>query len=119
MRRLARFASRVPAAALAAVCVIVITTDSLRAQDRGGAAAPVLPSRASAAPSTASAPSLDEQEQFLLKARVIRARGINIGVTGTTRLTLTDGRLTHDGQFGANSGASAEWGAAALGRAPW
>jgi hypothetical protein len=114
---------------LATVCVIVITTDSLSAQGRGGGAAPVtLPSDAYApppaasltiprndadlrleaarlgaaqgAPSTASAPSLDEQEQFLLKAKVIRARGINIiGVTGTTRLTLTDGRLTHDGQF--------------------
>lgn len=100
MRNLARFTTRVLAAALATVCVIVITTDSLRGQGRGGGAAPGPPvSDAQAAPSTAPALSLDEQAQFLLKAKVIRARGINIGVTGTTRLTLTDGRLTHDGQF--------------------
>lgn len=100
MRNLARFTARVLAAALATVCVIVITTDSLRGQGRGGGAAPGPPvSDAQAAPSTAPALSLDEQAQFLLKAKVIRARGINIGVTGTTRLTLTDGRLTHDGQF--------------------
>ena len=55
--------------------------------------------QAPTAPSTASPLSLDEQEQFLLKAKVTRARSINIGVTGTTRLTLTDGTLTHDGQF--------------------
>jgi len=97
---LVRFTSRAAAAALVAVFAIVITTDSASAQERGGAAAPVPPpSSASGAPSTAPALSLDEQERFLLEAKVIRARAINIGVTGTTRLTLTDGRLTHDGQF--------------------
>jgi hypothetical protein len=43
--------------------------------------------------------SLDEQEQFLLKAKVTRAQGISVGVTGTTKLTLTDGAITHFGQF--------------------
>jgi hypothetical protein len=48
-----------------------------------------------------SAPLLtdEEQETFLLKARVIRTRAAGKGVTGSLRATLTDGTLTHDGQI--------------------
>ncbi len=37
-----------------------------------------------------------EQEQFLLKAKVVRTRGVSTGITGTLRATLTDGRISHD-----------------------
>jgi hypothetical protein len=35
-------------------------------------------------------------EAFLAKARVIRTQGVAKGVTGSLRVTLTDGTLTHD-----------------------
>lgn len=46
----------------------------------------------------ADQPSLtnDEIRQFLLKGDVVRSRSLSKGVTGGLRLTLTDGRLTHD-----------------------
>lgn len=46
----------------------------------------------------APAPALDDAaiERFLLKARIIRTRGVSKGVTGSLRVTLTDGTLTHD-----------------------
>jgi hypothetical protein len=47
-----------------------------------------------AAPSTAL--TLDEQEAFLKKAKVLRTRGASKGVTGTLRATLSDGTITHD-----------------------
>lgn len=75
--------ARLTLAALAAVCAVQLS----------------LVAQSASPPSTAPPLSLDEQEQFLLKAKVTRARGISVGVTGTTRLTLTDGTLTHDGQF--------------------
>jgi hypothetical protein len=59
-------------------------------------AAPAVPS---GAPATAPAKvtlSLAEQEQFLKKAKVIRTRGVSVGITGTQRATLSDGVLTHD-----------------------
>jgi hypothetical protein len=37
-----------------------------------------------------------EKEEFLLKAKIISTKGINVGVTGTTRMTMSDGKLTHD-----------------------
>jgi len=40
--------------------------------------------------------SLAEQEAFLAKAKIIRTRGVSVGVTGTVRATLTDGNITHD-----------------------
>lgn len=40
-----------------------------------------------------------EQAEFLRTARVIRGRPIGIGVTQPWRLTLTDGRLTHEAAF--------------------
>jgi hypothetical protein len=43
--------------------------------------------------------SSDEQVAFLKSAKVIQSRPIGKGVTGALRLTLTDGRLTHDAAF--------------------
>ena len=40
--------------------------------------------------------SLDQQEEFLKKAKIIKTRGVGKGVTGTTRATLSDGTITHD-----------------------
>lgn len=37
-----------------------------------------------------------EQEKFLLEARIIRSRSAPKGITGSRRVTLTDGVLTHD-----------------------
>lgn len=39
-----------------------------------------------------------EMEAFLLKAAIIDARDAGKGVTGSTRVTLSDGRITHDAQ---------------------
>jgi hypothetical protein len=41
----------------------------------------------------------DQQREFLLKSRVVSARPIGRGVTGSLRLTLTDGTVTHDAAF--------------------
>jgi hypothetical protein len=40
--------------------------------------------------------SHDEMEAFLLKAVITHSRSIGKGVTGSTRATLSDGRITHD-----------------------
>lgn len=40
--------------------------------------------------------SVEQQEQFLKTAKVIRTRAANKGVTGTIRATLSDGTLEHD-----------------------
>ena len=40
--------------------------------------------------------TLDEQENFLLMARIVKSRGVSKGVTGTVRATLSDGTVTHD-----------------------
>lgn len=48
------------------------------------------------APAPAPALSLAEQEQFLKKAKIVRTRGVSVGITGTQRATLTDGVVTHD-----------------------
>lgn len=57
-----------------------------------------LPARQEAAQAlpTAAAPTLEQKEAFLANARVVRTRGVNRGVTGTLRATLSDGTLTHD-----------------------
>ena len=41
----------------------------------------------------------DEQRAFLLKAEIVSARPAGKGITGSLRLTLSDGRTTHDGGF--------------------
>ncbi|MBA3270938.1 MAG: hypothetical protein H0T71_10530 [Acidobacteria bacterium] len=69
--------------ALASLAVAVPSPGRLHAQAaQSPIAAPVL--------------SLPEQEAFLATAKIVRTRGVNTGVTGTLRATLTDGRITHD-----------------------
>jgi hypothetical protein len=41
----------------------------------------------------------DQMRQFLLTAKVVKSQEAKKGVTGTTRLTLSDGTLTHDASF--------------------
>ena len=51
-----------------------------------------------AASSAVAQPSLsaEEQEVFLKSAKVLRSRDAGKGVTGTLRVTLSDGTITHD-----------------------
>jgi hypothetical protein len=58
----------------------------------------------SAASQQAAAPApltlTDEQmEGFLLNARIVERRGTGRGINNTQRVTLTDGRITHDAQL--------------------
>ncbi len=48
--------------------------------------------------SDATLPELSraEMENFLLTAEVVERRSLSVGITGSERATLTDGRLTHD-----------------------
>jgi hypothetical protein len=46
--------------------------------------------------STASDLTREEKEQFLLRAEVVDIRTLSIGVTGSRRATLSDGKMTHD-----------------------
>ena len=41
----------------------------------------------------------DQMKDFLLNAKVIDSKGAKKGITGTVRLTLSDGKLTHDASF--------------------
>lgn len=41
----------------------------------------------------------EQQREFLLNARILSSRKIGIGVTGSLRLTLSDGTITHDAHF--------------------
>jgi hypothetical protein len=54
---------------------------------------------ASAPPQTAATLSSDEQRKFLQTADVIGSRPIGKGVTGSSRLTLSNGTFTHDAGF--------------------
>src|SRR5579863_290296 len=38
----------------------------------------------------------DQQEQFLRSAKIMGAKSAKKGVTGTERVTLSDGKITHD-----------------------
>ena len=49
-----------------------------------------------ASPSATPALTPAEMETFLLKARIVRKRDAGQGVTGSRRVTLSDGSLTHD-----------------------
>ena len=75
---------RSPIVVLAIASLVASTAALQRVQAQTGPAAttPVL--------------SLAEQEAFLAKSKIVRTRGVNVGVTGTVRATLTDGRITHD-----------------------
>ncbi len=54
-----------------------------------------------ALPARAQDPALSKEQmrEFLLNANVVRSRPIGRGVTQPTRLTLSDGTLTHDAAF--------------------
>jgi hypothetical protein len=41
----------------------------------------------------------EQQREFLLKARIVSSRPVGKGVTGSLRLTLSDGAITHDAHF--------------------
>jgi hypothetical protein len=47
----------------------------------------------------AAALSDPEQERFLKQAKIVRAKELDVGITHSRRLTLTDGTLTHDAHF--------------------
>ena len=49
-----------------------------------------------AAPASNSRLTPEDMEAFLLKAKVTNRRDAGSGVTGSSRITLSDGRLTHD-----------------------
>ena len=60
---------------------------------------PVMPTLAqTAAPATAPSLSLEEMETFLLNGRIVSRRERSKGVTDAYRVTLSDGRTTHDAQ---------------------
>jgi len=54
------------------------------------------PATQTAATQVATPLSLEQQEIFLKKAKVVRTRGAGKGVTGSLRATLSDGVITHD-----------------------
>jgi hypothetical protein len=51
------------------------------------------------APSTAPSLTRDEMAAFLQTARIVSSRQISKGITSPWRLTLSDGRVTHDAEF--------------------
>jgi hypothetical protein len=40
--------------------------------------------------------SRKEKEEFLANAKIVKSKHVSTGITGTYRVTLSDGRLTHD-----------------------
>ena len=64
-------------------------------------AAAVVLLHASVAAAQAASPTLtpEQQRDFLLKAKIVSSRPVGKGVTGSLRLTLTDGTTTHDAGF--------------------
>ncbi len=77
---------------LALAALVLVTSSPLRAQDVTSSG------QLSLAPHGVASPVLtaEEQEQFLLTARVGRVSNVKAGITGTRRATLTDGAWTHD-----------------------
>ena len=47
-------------------------------------------------PSAPSGLSRTEKEEFLAKADIVKSKHVSTGITGTYRVTLTDGQITHD-----------------------
>lgn len=43
-----------------------------------------------------SAMTWQEKEEFLKNAKIVKTHGVSKGITGTERVTLSDGNLTHD-----------------------
>ena len=76
----------------------LVLSGSLLAQQPAPPA--VGPSTEAAAPArTGPVLSDAEMEEFLLRAKVLKTKGVSKGVTGTLRATLSDGKLTHDAQI--------------------
>jgi hypothetical protein len=79
-------------AATAVLAVITLVSDIpvrvLSARQEPAAAAQTAPAT--------SQLSLEQQEEFLKKAKVLKTRGAGKGVTNTLRATLSDGTITHD-----------------------
>jgi hypothetical protein len=53
-------------------------------------------SAAAAAPPSAAALTFEQQEQFLLRGEIQQVRRVSEGITGTLRVTLSDGASIHD-----------------------
>ena len=66
------------------IAIVLLVRAGLSAQEAAPAAPPAL--------------TAEEMEAFLLKASVTHSRNAGKGVTGSTRVTLSDGRITHDAQ---------------------
>src|SRR6266536_5615145 len=50
-----------------------------------------------AAPAAAAVNVSDsEQEEFLRKAKIVKSSSAKKGITNTSRVTMTDGKITHD-----------------------
>jgi hypothetical protein len=71
---------------LVAGCLLVCLGEALLAQNPRTAATP-------------SGMSEDREAAFLLHAKVIASKKEQIGTTGAYHVTLSDGKLTHDGSF--------------------
>lgn len=59
-------------------------------------AVPLLPAQATRARVLAATQTLEQKEQFLATAPITSTKAAGQGITHTTRMTLSDGRLTHD-----------------------
>jgi len=44
-------------------------------------------------------PTKEQMKEFLLTAKIVAAKKASKGITGTVRLTLSDGKLTHDASY--------------------
>lgn len=60
----------------------------------GGSPGPLLAQDSATA--AKSALTLQQMEEFLLNAKIVKSRAVGKGVTGSKVATLSDGRLTHD-----------------------
>ena len=72
---------------LLALAAIMVAPRALPAKDKKDALPP---------PPTAKL-SDSEQEEFLHKAKIIKTSSAKKGITNTNRVTMTDGKITHDG----------------------
>jgi hypothetical protein len=91
MRARGRWTVRLTAATIVAAVIALV----------GGFSVPVLSARQEPAAAAQAAPatpqlSIEQQEEFLKKAKVLKTRGAGKGVANTLRATLSDGTITHD-----------------------
>lgn len=80
----AAFAKVVPCSGQG-VLIVVIASLSIAAPSLAGQGKVTVPTLTQA-----------EMETFLLKARILDTKGAGAGVTGSLRVTLSDGKITHD-----------------------